>query len=222
MKTDLRHLPIEFRLASAEDGEETEGVLIGYASIYDESYRIGYASKESITPGAFDASIAAQGGVIPIYYEHSWSSQKSSVPQAPIGVGYVSSDKKGLKVRAELFINDNTTARSVFLAAKAGALREWSVGHVATAIRFDDEDKDLEHIDQSMLLEASVVLRGANPKTEMVEVRSDASLDDDEADENVDTDPTVLDTAWELLSNAEVRSSVMVQWDSSTENDNEE
>jgi HK97 family phage prohead protease len=223
---NLRHLPIEFRLATAEDGEDKpEGILIGYAAIYDETYRIGYSMKESITAGAFDASIASQGGVIPIFYAHSWSQQKSAVPQAPIGVGYVTSDKKGVKVRAELFINDNPTARSVYLAAAAGALREWSVGHLPITIRMDEDDDTVEHIDASELLEASVCLRGANPKTEMVQVRSEDEEHEETTDENEDEDaPAILDDAWALLRVAAVRESlsVLVQSDGSHTASNQE
>lgn len=211
---ELRQLPLRFRTAATDDGDDIEGVLEGYASVYDVEYRIDYNLKETIAPGAFDESIKAQGGVIPIFYAHDWSTLKSAVPQPPIGVGYVSSDKKGVRVRAELFMDD-PKARSVWQSAKAGALREWSVGYSAKVVEFDEDDGELERVLEGELLEASVVLRGANPATEMVEVRSQSEESEGEA-------PVLLEDSWALLGRAEVRSTVMVQWDGSSDDESTE
>lgn len=157
----LRRAPIVLR---AEEGAP-EGILVGYASVYDVQYRIGYGLSEEIAPGAFDASIRDGGGVIPIFYQHDWTN--------PIGVARASSDAHGLKVEAQLFVADNERARSVYLATAAGALREWSVGFYPSGIELRAEDgEEVERVTAADLAEASVVVRGANPETEMVSVRS--------------------------------------------------
>jgi HK97 family phage prohead protease len=162
----LRHAPVELR---AEEGDP-EGVLRGYASVYDVQYRIGWGLKEEIAPNCFARSIADHEGIVPIFYQHDWDN--------PIGYAMVSEDAKGLKVEAHLFIAENERARSVWLAAKAKALREWSIGFYPGTIetRFDEESGvDIERIIDGDLAEASVVVRGANPMTEMLDVRSRAA-----------------------------------------------
>lgn len=167
MNTRLRHAPIELR-ASTEEG--SEGRLRGYASVYDVSYRIGWGLREEIAPGAFADSLAARDGVIPIFYQHDWND--------PIGVARATEDSKGVHVEAQLFVDDNERARSVWLAAKAGALREWSIGFYPSTIEVrsadDDSGTEIERIIDGDLAEASVVVRGANPATEMLEVRARA------------------------------------------------
>lgn len=159
---NVRYFPIELRAQA--DGPE--GVLVGYASVFDAQYRIGYGLKESITKGAFAKSLSDRDGVLPIFYEHDWDN--------PIGYASAKEDQKGVHVEATLFVDFNERARSVYEAAKAGALREWSIGFYPTTIRKDEEDPSLEHVEEGELVEASVVVKGANPKTEMVEVRSAA------------------------------------------------
>ncbi len=168
----LRRFAVEFRAAPEDQGE---GILEGYASVYERSYAIGRTTNECITRGAFDAQCGAEEVALPLFYEHDWDN--------PIGVVYARSDSKGVRVRAELFIDANERARSVYLAAKAGALREWSIG-----FRAGNDDirvvGDTEHVDRGELIETSIVVRGANRDTEMLSVR--AADDEDEEEVTVD------------------------------------
>lgn len=201
-KPQLRHFPMEFRAAT--EGEP-EGTLVGYASVYDVEYRIGWGMSESITPGAFDTSLAGNGGVLPIFYQHDWSD--------PIGTAVATSDSHGVKVTASLFIDTNPKAMSVYRAAKAGALREWSIGFYPSTLRTEAEEPDHEHVDEGDLAEASVVVRGANPATEMLDVRSSVAT---ERDADPDEDPAalaqaidaVLDEVQEALAAGDVEAAI--------------
>ena len=208
----LRRIPVQLRAASDEEGGE--GVLIGYATTYDMPYKVGRNAYESITRGAFDDDIADREGVYPIFYEHGWAKED---PQVPIGIGYFRSDDKGVHVKAELFTDDLAEARVVYRSAKAGSLKEWSLGFGVNESRFDSELRTLEHVDRGFLLEASVVVKGA-ADTEMIEVRSATIVDEPEAETEQGSEqeqPVLLDEAWSLFANPAVREafSVMVQSD---------
>lgn len=160
----LRRFGVELRAASGDGAPE--GVLEGYATVYDVGYGIGWGITEQIAPGCFDRSIADQNGIIPIFYMHDWDN--------PIGHATVTSDAKGVKVVATLYIDVNERAMSVWMAAKAGALREWSIGFYPETIELNvgADGDDTETITAGDLAEASIVVRGANPETEMIDVRN--------------------------------------------------
>lgn len=189
-RKNLRHFKIELRAKDVEpsdDGETPQGILEGYASVYDAEYRVGYFTNEIIAPGAFGESLKRQGGVIPIFYEHDWND--------PIGFANAEEDEKGLRVEALLFIEDSSRARTVYRAVAAGALREWSIGFLPETIELstnDETEMDVETVTRGDLVEASVVVRGANPETEMIDVRSAPDLD--EQDDEWISD--VLDRSW--------------------------
>ncbi len=145
-----------------------EGVLVGYATVWGVTYPVGGGLREQIARGAFAASLAAQGGVIPTFYEHDWSQ--------PLGWAQASEDATGLRVEARLLIDENEKARSVWRAAQAGALKEWSIGYRPETITLSDSEAGpVEIVEVAELIEASVVVRGANPATSMVNVRREAS-----------------------------------------------
>ena len=180
----IRHLTLRLRAAEKnDDGDGVEGVLLGSAAGYGVEYGVGPGVKESLRAGAFEASLAERGGVLPVFYAHAWSPQKSMVPQPPIGAALADSGKDALAVEAKLFLDDSEAARSVFRAAEAGALREWSVGYIANAVetRENEDGTITEEIVEAELLEVSVVLKGANPQTEIAAVREaqETKPDDD-------------------------------------------
>lgn len=208
----IRRLPVTFR-AEPELGE---GVVVGYVTKYDVEYQIGFSTRERIASGAFDESLAGQTS-LPIFWEHDWAA-------GPIGITTnAGGDDDGVRVEAQLFLDD-PRGRSVWRAMEAGALREWSVGYYPQEIVIDEEDPGLETITRGDLAEASVVVRGANPDTETVEVRKhreddEEIIDDPELrDENddireLDPERDILDAAWRLLEYPEIRASVAEDFD---------
>lgn len=164
-RTDVRSL----RMRASTSGEQ--GVLVGIASRPGVAYRIGPNVKEVIAPGAWEASLRAQGGVVPVFYEHNWNE--------PLGVARASETAEGLRVEVRAFIEDSERARMVWKAAQAGALREFSVGFLADAVTVTERNGvKIETITAATLLEVSVVVRGAaryddgSPATKMVSVRN--------------------------------------------------
>jgi HK97 family phage prohead protease len=161
----------------SEDG--SIGHVDALVSVYNLPYRMGFLTKHLIKPGAFAKSIAEQP-VVPLFFQHNWNWSE----QPPIGTGEATETntgkKPGLKIAGDFFL-DTEAGRSVFNAIKAKALRQWSIGYrIAKFMVEEDEDSgmDIVHVEEADLLEASSVLRGANPGTETLKVASEvAALD---------------------------------------------
>ncbi len=152
----------------AKSDDEREGVIEAYASVFDTRYDVGYA-LERVVKGAFEDSLEARP-TLAIYHEHGWRRG-----DAPIGVASAWEDDHGLKVEAELFLDDSK-ARAVYTSVERGALTEWSIGFVVReeAIVTDDDGLDVFEVRRADLLEASTTIRGSNPDTETVGVRASA------------------------------------------------
>lgn len=163
VRTDERHFAV--RLDVVPDvPDQPQGRLAGYASVYNKPFR-GEFGMEQLNSGVFAQHIAERGNVIPIFYQHGWAKMANA---APIGHAIVEENSRGLKVDAQLYIDTDATASSVFRAAQAGALKEWSIGYIPTTItQYEKDGATVEAADVGTLLEASVVVKGANPWTTM-------------------------------------------------------
>lgn len=153
---DLRSRAISLRASDKE-----EGVVRGYVTTFDDPYAIGHKRSEVIKRGAFDVTRA-----IPLMFEHDHAA-------GPIGVSRsLTEDDKGLLAEFELF-RDVERGRAVWLAMRAGALQEFSIGFYADKVETRSADgKEIEDIEKGTLVEVSSVLKGANPNTETVSVRA--------------------------------------------------
>lgn len=163
--------PVPVSLAAEDDdGEELTGEVVAWPSIFDVPYRMGAYTFHEFQPGAFDDSVADQDGRVPIYVQHGWDWTE----QAPLGHSTAiteatrpTDDLTGMRLEGRLYI-DTDPGLSVARALNARALREWSIGYRIieyVARDEDDEDRLVLQITEAELLEASVVLRGANPLT---------------------------------------------------------
>lgn len=172
---------VGLRLDVVPDAEgEPQGRLAGYASVYGKPFR-GEFGMEQLNSGVFAQHIAEKGNVIPIFYQHGWAKLANA---APIGHAIVEENSRGLKVDAQLYIDSDATAASVFRAAQAGALKEWSIGYIPTTItQYEKDGATVEAADVGTLLEASVVVKGANPWTTMPIVHEASEQDVDAGDE---------------------------------------
>lgn len=154
-------------LTAEADGDK--GMVEALVSAYDVRYRMGFATYHTIKPGAFADSIAAQDA-IPMFWMHNWDWTE----QPPIGHGVaseVTTPKPGLKIAGELYL-DQPGVTPIFRALKAKALREWSIGYQILEYTEDPDDDLSQIITRAQLLEASSVLKGANPDTETLKVAS--------------------------------------------------
>ncbi len=143
-------------LTSDESGAPSIEALV---SAYDVRYRMGFASYHTIKPGTFGASIAAQDGILPMFWQHNWDWAE----RPPIGYGQTAEANEGVFFTPTFFDTDD--AKSVKEGLLAGALREWSIGYKILAMERDEDDDSHVFITKGELLEASAVLRGANPGT---------------------------------------------------------
>lgn len=157
---EMRQRTIQLRAGAKAD----QGIVEGYITTFDDPYPIGPRTRESIKRDTFDLSKP-----VPMFYEHDWKA-------GPIGVSRsIVADDKGLLAEFELFVDESERARTVMRAMKAGAMNEFSVGFLADPSDITRErsaDGDIEVINNGELLEVSVVVRGANPNTELVSTRA--------------------------------------------------
>jgi HK97 family phage prohead protease len=194
------------------------GAVEAIVSAFDVDYRIGYFGKHRIEAGAFADTLAEQEA-IPLFWEHDWTAGG-----LPIGHATGSEEERGLKIAGQLYLDDPAVAR-VHKAMQAGAVREWSIGYRVLEARYPEDQPELTIVTKAELLEASSVVRGANPQTETIKVASAPSDLESLVDRlvaervaealaaaapNVEekTGPEILDDASRLLANAAFRAQV--------------
>lgn len=149
---------------TAADDTGQSGRLKALVSAYGNKYRIGLATWHTIDHGAFAASIADQPA-IPLYKEHDWTSGG-----VPVGHATATETDDGLEIDGELYIDSDPIVKRLWEALKAGAIREYSIGYSVLTQTVDEEDDEHFTVNEGELLEASAVLRGANPATKTLQV----------------------------------------------------
>lgn len=148
------------------------GKVTALVSVYNVAYRMGFMTKHQIEVGAFADSLSANP-IVPMFWQHNWNFTQ----QPPIGVGTGSESAAGLLIDGDFFL-DTEAGRSVFNAMKRKALRQWSIGYRITewSVEETDDGIDIIHVKKAELLEASSVLKGANPETDTLKVASEADV----------------------------------------------
>jgi HK97 family phage prohead protease len=127
------------------------------------------ADGEIVSPGAFTKTLA--DGPKPIVYSHDWMS-------VPIGQTLEAREvPEGLYVKGRLFVaddEDHARAREVYAAMRAGALTEFSFGgRVVEETRRENEDGSVSWLlNEIDLVEYGPCLKGANPATRLVAIKS--------------------------------------------------
>ncbi|MCU4184019.1 HK97 family phage prohead protease [Acidiferrimicrobium sp. IK] len=144
--------------------DEGAGTFHALVSAYNLEYDVGWGWTEMILPGAFTASIASHP-TIPIFYEHAWA-------DGPLGVGTPVETDTGCEVTGRLYLGMAERIDVIYQAMLDEALEEWSVAFWPQTIVQDQENRYCDQIAQGDLAEASVCVRGANPGTETIDLRS--------------------------------------------------
>lgn len=128
------------------------------------------AYNEVIEPGAFTESLAAFGTApIPILWNHRWDDLT-----AHLGAASGVETGEGLEIRGRLDLDDPAAAKAWRLL-KEGRVREFSIGGYESEGDIRGEEVDgrfIWRVDKFDLVEVSIVLRGANPATELRETRA--------------------------------------------------
>lgn len=168
MTDSIRRRAVQVEMLEAPEGEGRARALV---TTFDREYGIGPRTTETITRSTF------ADGPVPIYFQHGHS-------EVPVGHAQATAAERGTELDVQ-FYTDTERGLATYRAMQAGALREWSVGFTCEPGDIEvTRGKDgtvNEKILRGDLLEVSVVLRGANPNTETLEVRSEAEAEVEEA-----------------------------------------
>lgn len=167
MPESTTHVAASMPVSLAADSDSAGGAVKALVSAFGVKYRIGWGTWHTIEASAFDASIAAQES-LPLFWQHSWDYTE----QPPIGHAAMSTSDDGLEIDGELYVDLDPSIARVHASMKAGAIREWSIGYRVLAARQDPDDERHLFVTEAEVLEASAVLRGANPETKTLEMAS--------------------------------------------------
>ncbi|HEY9310245.1 MAG TPA: HK97 family phage prohead protease [Microbacterium sp.] len=156
---------VSVKAADADTGVVTALVsAFGVVDSYDEE----------IMPGAFKTSLERFGDdPIPILWNHQWA-----VMDAHLAEAKGEETDEGLVVTMQFDLEDTTSAKA-FRLLKSKRIKEFSVGgfEPSEGIRRVEKDgRDIWQIYEFELVEVSLVLRGANPETRLIDVKSAAEL----------------------------------------------
>jgi HK97 family phage prohead protease len=151
-----------FRL-NAKSLDSTTGTFTGLASTYGGPPDL---QGDIIEPGAFKAAIASQGNGVPLLWAHK--------QDEPIGLAKMSDSPSGLVINGTLLMTDSGAARA-YNFMKAGVIKGISIGYTAPSessgkvIYGNDGTRTLKEL---MIHECSVVAVPANPRAQVVTVKS--------------------------------------------------
>lgn len=147
--------------ADAQDAPN--GEVTALVSVFGNEDLVG----DRVMKGAFAKSLNAikdAGRSIPFVWSHQWSD-----PNAYIGkVLHAEETDDGLLVRASLF--DTQTAQHIKTLLKEGVVTEFSFAY--DVIKQSPGKDGVNELTEVHILEAGPTLKGANPATQLVNVRS--------------------------------------------------
>lgn len=154
-------------LKAAPDTETSEGVFVGYASIFGNIDSYG----DKVIFGAFAESLKTfDGGVnIPCYWSHDMAD-----PMKCIGWTIAAEeDERGLKVTVQLDL-ENPNGAQAYKLAKLGVVKQMSFAYEVEEgawVESSDEGSFYE-LRKLKIFEVSLVQVGANQSTELLDVKA--------------------------------------------------
>lgn len=172
MPTKRAVYPVEFKALNDATGQ-VEALVSIFGNVDLQGDRV--------VPGAFKKSIAewkASGDPVPVVFSHEWGDLWSHIGV----VDTLEETAKGLRAVYTLDINDNPAAAQTYKLLKRRSLKEHSFAYdVRDERRAKDGANELLDLD---LIEIGPTLRGANPDTELLAVKS--LVDDGPAKDQLD------------------------------------
>jgi HK97 family phage prohead protease len=139
--------PLDFKLLTKD--VKQDGTFEGLAAVYGNKDHGG----DIIEPGAFTRTLKNSNGRVPILWQHD--------KREPIGAGYLSDSREGLKIRGEL-VMESDVARKALGLMKARVLNGLSIGYDAVKAQYD-KVKDATLLKEIRLYEVSLVTFPMNP-----------------------------------------------------------
>lgn len=123
---------------------------------------------DRVMPGAFSKSIEkwkASGNPVPVIWSHDWGNLWSHIG----AVQSLEETEQGLKAEYTLDIDDNPAAAQAYRLMKRGTLKEHSFAYTVAKAKRQKDAVDLMELD---LIEVGPTLKGMNPETEVLAVKS--------------------------------------------------
>lgn len=158
----------EFKALPDEDGEK--GRFEALVSVFGNVDLQG----DRVAPGAFTNTLdewKATGAPIPIIWSHDWGNPNAHIGSA--SPDQVTETDNGLKVGGSIDL-DNPFAAQVYRLLKERRVKEFSFGYtVRQEKKAEDGANDLLELG---LIEVGPTLKGANPSTELLAVKSDLEV----------------------------------------------
>lgn len=151
----LKHLPVrvtDLEVKSADDGGST-GTFTGYLSVYGNEDRQG----DVVLPGAFTDTLAKNGNVVPLLWQHN--------PDDPIGELHLADTDRGLYVEKGVLNRGTRKGADAYALLKdtPGALRSMSIGYAVPAGGEEQDATGRNLLKRLDLWEGSLVTFPANP-----------------------------------------------------------
>lgn len=160
-----KSLPLECKVLESGDGQ-----FEAYVSVFGVKDSYG----DVMEYGCFSASLAKKRPVgIPFHdWRHVPIAKTLEIREVPPGDMSLPDHLRqhgALYVKAQL-LTEISAANDVYVGLKAGVITEFSIGYYELDAV---EDKEARHVKAVDLVEYSPVLRGANPLTELISVKSE-------------------------------------------------
>ena len=175
-KTGVNFVPLHtLRTTSAPSGicgnvlyATWRASFTGYASTYGPPADL---TGDIVLPGSFAQSIAQQGAGLPLLWSHR--------TDEPVGIAKLSDSANGLVVNGTLLMSDSVAQRA-YQFLKAGVVKGMSIGYSlprdgGKVTYSDDGTRTLKEVH---LREISLVAVPANPRAQVVSVKSIAQIED--------------------------------------------
>lgn len=195
MKTNVKAFQVK------ADELTDAGQFTGYASVFDTVDSYG----DVVRKGAFAETLQEWkdgGRTLPVLYGHDFRDPFSNIG----GVTAAEEDDHGLKITAQLDVEDNPKAKQVHRLLKEGRLAEMSFAYfVREAAWATEDEEEVFELRNLKLLEVSVVPIGANPDTTIVDVKAARDVLSTAVKQADDEDRAVLSAALKALEVDDVK-----------------
>jgi len=127
---------------------------------------------DRVMPGAFTRTLKDRG-LPPVFYSHQWQDLGALIGYTT----HAEETKSGLEVEGKLFLDESEGARIAYAAMKADVLKEFSFAFdIMQSNSVTEDGEEIRELADLDLFEVGPTLVGANPATELIQVRSKGAI----------------------------------------------
>lgn len=155
------------RISCKADVDATGGE--GSFTAIVSTFNIKDSQGQIIEKGAFDESLKTftDDSPLPVLWDHEWEDIWSH-----LGAAQGRETDTGLQIEAQLDM-ENPNAVQAYKLLKTGRVHEFSIGGFISENDIEYDDDGNAHVKRFQLVEVSITLKGANPDTRLVSVKTD-------------------------------------------------